>query len=242
MNIVQEIWNNVGSLQKVSSILQWVSFCLIFIGLLSGVSKYFIDQREKQLMRLVASVRDTAQAQKVQHFETTVTSLESELKSSKHIISDLEKRTVPVNLYKQLIRTASATIEVIISSKDNINTTYMDQGGYLAFTKGQDALLVVSATSCLGKQIGSDKVLYRGVFDLDATSDATRKQVLFLKDAEYLQIGFKPMPEKQQVLSGKAIVTINNSVRVEFIIPSQMMTKDFIIIPEISKYLSDFKE
>jgi len=114
MNIVQEIWNNVGSLQKVSSILQWVSFCLIFIGLLSGVSKYFIDQREKQLMRLVASVRDTAQAQKVQHFETTVTSLESELKSSKHIISDLEKRTVPVNLYKQLIRTASATIEVII--------------------------------------------------------------------------------------------------------------------------------
>ena len=242
MNIFQAIWNNIESLQKVSSILQWVSFCLIFIGLLSGVSKYFVDQREKHLAGLVVLTKDTDQSQKVQRFETTIKSLESDLQSSKHIIIDLEKRTVPVNLYKQLIRTASATVEVIISSKENVNANYMDQGGYLAFAKGQDALLVVSAITCLGKQIGSDKVLYRGVFELDATSEATRKQVIFLKDAEYLQIGFKPIPEKQQVLSGKAIVTINNNVRVEFTIPPQMMTKDFIVIPEINKYLNDFKE
>ena len=158
------------------------------------------------------------------------------------MISDLEKRTIPVNLYKQLIRTASATVEIVISSKENVNSNYMDRGGYLAFAKGQGVLMVVSATTCLGKQLGGDKVLYRGVFDLDATSDATQQPVIFLKQAEYVQIGFKPMPEKQNVLSGKAIVTINNAVRLEFTVPPQTMTKDFIIVPEIQKYMVDFKE
>ena len=201
MSIFQEMWNNIESLHKLSSILQWVSFALIFLGLVSGVSKFFVDQREKHLSKLAQALKESAQVEHVQQFETTIKSLESELSSSKKEIADLEKRTVPVNLYKQLIRTAAATVEVIIKSNENVNANYMDQGGYLAFARGQDALLVVSATSCLGKQLGGDKVIYRGVFNLDATSEATQKPVLFLKDAEYVQIGFKPMPEKKDILS-----------------------------------------
>lgn len=242
MSIIQEIWNNIESLHKLSGALQWVAFALIFLGLLSGVSKYFVDQREKQLSRLAQSARDSLQVEQVQKFETTIKSLETDLSTSKKEIVDLGKRTVPVNLYKQLIRTATATVEVIISSNENVNSNFMDRGGYLAFAKSQEVLLVVSSTSCVGKQIGGDRVLYRGVFNLDATSDATQKPVLFLKEAEYVQIGFAPMPEKKQVLSGKAIVTINNAVRVELTVPPQLMTKDFVIVPEVGRYLTDFKE
>ena len=118
----------------------------------------------------------------------------------------------------------------------------MDRGGYLAFVKGQNALLVVSSTSCFGRQIGNDRVLYRGVFELDTTSDATQKPVLFLKDAEFVQISFAPMPENMQVVDGKAIFTVNNTVRVELQIPNQKMSKNFIIVPDIRKALQDFKE
>ena len=50
MDTLQNIWNNIDSLHKLSSILQWISFLLIFFGLLSGISKYFVDQREKHLL------------------------------------------------------------------------------------------------------------------------------------------------------------------------------------------------
>jgi hypothetical protein len=118
----------------------------------------------------------------------------------------------------------------------------MDQGGYLAFGKGQDAIFLVSATTSTGNQIGEARVRYRGVFNLDATSDVTQKPVLFLKEAQYAQIGFAAMAEKMEVLGGKAIVTINSAIRVEFPVPQQKMPKNFITVPDIQKYLTDFKE
>lgn len=175
MSILQEIWNSIDSLQRASGILQWVSFSLIFVGLLSGVSKYYVDQREKFLSKEFTLAKDSVQTEQVLQFHTTIKSLESELSSSKSVISDLEKRTVPVNVYKQLIRTVTATVEVIINSNEDVNSNFMDQGGYLAFAKGQDALLVVAATTCIGKQLGGNKVIYRGVFNLDAASVLCRK-------------------------------------------------------------------
>jgi len=209
---------------------------------LSGVSKYFVDQREKHLSKLAQQSKDSLQGQRVQQFETTIKSLETELSTSKKEIVELGKRTVPVNVYKQLIRTATASVEVIIQSNDDLDNNYMDSGGYLAFLKGQDLLLAATSTNCTGKQIGNGRVRYKGVFNLDAASEATQKPVLFLKESEYVQIGFAPMPEKMIVLAGKAIVTINNAVRLELDVPPQKMAKDFIIIPDIQKYLNDFKE
>lgn len=242
MEVLQNLWNNPDGLHRLSGILQWVSFALIFFGLISGVSKYFVDQQEKYLSKLAQAAKDSAQAEKTQKFEHTVKSLETELSASKEEIAELEKKTVPVNPYRQPIRTASATVEVIIQSSDDINTQFLDRGGYLAFAKGQEVLMVVSATTCFARQIGNNRVLYRGVFELDATSEATQKPILFLKQAKCVQLGFAPMPEKMKVLGGKAICTLNNVVRVELSIPSQQMQKDFIIVPDIRAALSDFKE
>lgn len=242
MDMIQNLWNSIGALHKASSIFQWVSFILIFLGLLSGIAKYFVDQQEKHLTKLSQDAKETTQVKREEEFGQTIKSLESELSERKKDITELEKKTVPVNPYRQLIRTATATVEVTIKSDQQINTQFLDRGGYMAFGKGTTALLLMSSTTCFARQTGNGQVVYRGVFQLDATSEATQRPILFLKEADYVQIGFKPMPESMEVLGGKAICTLNNTVRVELPIPSQKMQKDIIMILNIQPTLSDFKE
>ena len=238
---MNNIWSNIESVHRISAFLTWVSFFLIFLGLIFGIGKYFTDQREKSLKAIADSIKDSAQQEVVKNFEQKVKTLDDELGNSKTEIKDLKDRTVPVNPYLQLIRVATATVEVTIQSAENISTQYMDQGGYLAFCKGQEALMVVTSTTCSAIQIGNNQIVYRGVFDLDVTSDVTTKQVKFLKESEYIQINFAPIAEDMNVIKGKAICTINNSVRVEFEIPVQKMIKKLILIRNISNAFATFK-
>jgi hypothetical protein len=240
MNIFGGLWNSAESLHNLSGILQWVSFALIFVGLGSQVSKYFVDQREKELSALTQASRDSSQAIRVEGFEATIDSLKSDLTDSRRTIGELEKRTVPVDIYKQMIRTASATVEVLVHSAEKVNTTFMDRGGFLAFGKGSDALLIVSATTSTARTVSEGTVAYRGVFDLDVTSDATKHPVSYLRMADYVQIGFKMIAEGSEVTGGRVIITINNAVRMEDVIPPQLMFKDVIKIPDVTKIFKDF--
>ena len=238
---MNNIWNNIESVHRISAFLTWGSFFLIFLGLIFGIGKYFTDQREKSLKAFTDSISYSAQLQVVKNFEQKVKSLDDELVNSKTEIKDLKDRTVPVNPYLQLIRVATATIEVTIQSAENINTQYLDQGGYLAFCEGQEALMVVTSTTCKAIQIGNNQIVYRGVFDLDVTSDVTTKQVKFLKESEYIQISFAPITKEMNVLKGKAICTINNSVRIEFEIPAQKISQKLILIRNIAPAFAAFK-
>jgi hypothetical protein len=242
MDIMNNFWNNIEGVHKLGAILQWLAFASIFLGLVLGILKYFADQREKYLLKTAQAIKETEQNQLVKGFETKVKSLGDDLSKSKEEVDSLKKKTGELNPYKQLIRTATSTVEVTVESNENINTQYMDKGGYLAICKGQDALLVTSATSCFARQLGNNQVLYRGVFELNVTSDVTQKPVSFLKTAEYIQIWFVPMAEKSMVLNGKAICTINNNVRLEFYIPPQKMSKELIIIPNIAASFVKFNE
>lgn len=142
---------------------------------------------------------------------------------------------------RQTIKAATATVVVTIASSDPVNSHFMDSGGYLAFVKGQSPLMVVTSLDCFGIQQGGDRVLYRGVFTLDATSPVVGKAIVMLKEAEYLQTGFKPMKPNQRVVGGRAIVTVNDSVRWEFEVPAQEMTADFILIRDIGSALANPK-
>ena len=141
------------------------------------------------------------------------------------------------NPYKQLIRTVTATVEVYVDSKENGKGHILDKGGYLIFAKGKEALLITSASESYEKQIDENTILYRGIFNMDASSDVTQQKVHFLKQAEYIQIGFSRL-KKMQIKDGKAIVIINSNIRCEFIIPSQHMNNNFIIIPNIQRNLN----
>jgi len=142
--------------------------------------------------------------------------------------------------YKQKIRTATATVEVTILSEEKIYTNYMDSGGYITFKKNNQTLLTMSSTKCTAKQTGEGKVIYSAIFNMHAKDKAVGKPVYFIKDSDYIQIEFVPMPEKSKVLSGEAICTFNNDVRIEITILPQETKEKKISVSDLKDIFSEF--
>ncbi len=153
-------------------------------------------------------------------------------------ISKAEERINALEATQETIATATATVEVVIATPEQINTTYADSGGYLMFMKNSQMLMGVAATTCRATPFAKDQVVFHGVFMLDATSDIVGKPTSTLKSADHLQIGFVPMKPKQHVIQGRAIVILNNAVRLEFAIPAQDMASNFILVQNIAPALS----
>lgn len=134
------------------------------------------------------------------------------------------------------ISAATATVEVSIESEEEINTTYMGSGGYLAFGKGTKTLLATSSRQCTARQTGNREIIYRAVFTMDAADSAVGRPVSFLKESEYLQIEFKPIPANSKVLGGRVICIINSSLSFEFPIPAQTTRENKIFIRDIEEF------
>lgn len=140
------------------------------------------------------------------------------------------------------IKTVTATVEVTIESPENVNSHFMDSGGYLAFVKGEDLILGPSAHECTGKKIGNNEVQYRGIFNLDVNDPAFNKPVRYLRAADYIQINFSPMPKESKVLGGRAICIINGSIELNILIPPQETKDGNILIRDIRNIFSNFPE
>jgi hypothetical protein len=151
------------------------------------------------------------------------------------------KRLEAVAPYRQPIRTATSTVEVIILSNENVNSTFMDSGGYIAFGKREKPLIIMSSNQCIGKQTGKGKVIYRGVFNMDATDSAVGKPLYFLKEAEFAQVCFFPMPKESKVIEGKAICTFNSIVQIEITIPLQETKEGLIFAHNLESAFSEFR-
>ena len=67
--------------------------------------------------------------------------------------------------YRQPINSASATVELIVASDEQIDAHYMDRGGYLILAKDQEKLFEVYSDDSWAKQMGKGRVLYRGIFN-----------------------------------------------------------------------------
>ncbi len=150
----------------------------------------------------------------------------------------LSEETAP---YRQPIRSVSATVEVFVESAAEISTNYVTQGGLLAFGIASTPFLVTSSSQCTGIQQGDNRVLYRGIFQMDATDQAVGQSVYKLQESEYIQIQFQPIPSDAHVLGGLAVVTINSAVRLEFTIPDQVIEDGRILIRDLALAFSDFR-
>jgi hypothetical protein len=165
----------------------------------------------------------------------------------KYVVDRREKaltaiaQAAQLNPHNKPIHTGTATVEITIASADQINTQYMDSGGYLAFGKGQEAMMLLAAGNCFARQNGKNEVLWKGVFTLDATDKSVGKAVNSLRVADYVQIGFRPMKQKSQVKGGTAIVTLNSAVRLVFPIPPQQMLGDNIMVQNIHPILDQLQ-
>ena len=240
LDFIINLWRSADSLRTLSIYLQWFSISLVFIGGTLQVAKLVVDHREKEIITSLQKEREKSQAEIEAHLTQKVTLLESDLAKRQSEISELHKKTEFVDPFKQPLRTGTATVEVVISSNDNLDSHFMDRGGYIAFGKGSQALLVMSSIDCFGKQIGNGQVLYRGIFNLDATDKSIGKPIAHLTEADYAQIGFSPMAEKSTIIRGSVICTFNSAVRIETAVPAQQMQKDFIIVPNIKKAFAEY--
>ena len=146
-----------------------------------------------------------------------------------------------LNPAAQPIRTGTVTIDLVVESAENINADYMDRGGYFAFCRGQDALMILAATESRARQTGNGEVAWRGIFNLDVTHQSVGRPVRFLRDAEYAQIGFANLAAKSHIRRGLAVVTINSAVRLEIPIPEQQMVDDKILVQGIAQYLEGLR-
>lgn len=169
------------------------------------------------------------------------------LQVGKYVVDRREKSLSAIAQAEQLspynkpIHTATATVELVVESAEQIHTHYMDRGGYLAFAKGQEALALMTSLDCFVRPAGKNELAWKGIFNLDAAHEAIGKPVNFLRTAEYIQIGFNPMKPKSRVKHGTAIVTINSAIRLTVDIPAQQMPGDFILVPITQSVLDQFK-
>jgi hypothetical protein len=240
MEFLTNFWRNAESLRTVSTYLQWFAILLVFLGGSLQLAKFVVDRRETKLVSIAQSQRERQQVERESQLVGKVTTLENDLSKRQSEIEDLKKKTEFVDPFKQPIRTGTATVDVVVRSSDTLNNHFMDQGGYIAFGKGNDALLLMSSIDCFAKQTGNNQVLYRGIFNLDAADKSIGKPISYLTSADYAQIGFKPMPEKSEILRGTAICTFNSTVRIELVVPPQRIPKDFIKVPDVKNAFSEY--
>jgi len=169
------------------------------------------------------------------------------LQVGKYLIDKRERQLAAIAQAEQLnpaaqpIRTGTVTIEVVAQSTDQINATFMDRGGYVAFGNGNDALLVLSGTESRAAQDGQGEVVWRGVFEMDVSDPSVGKPVRYLLGAEYLQINFAKLPQGTRIKRGIAVVTINSAVRLEIPVPEQQMSDDRIFVRGLQPFLESLK-
>ncbi len=163
----------------------------------------------------------------------------SEQEALRKFAQELEDLKNYVNPLKKPIAFATAEVEVKIKSDEQVNTRYMGRGGYLAFVKNRQIVLITSHDESTARQNGKGEVVYMGNFNIQTERSINiGKPVETLQASDIIQIKFLKIPEGSEVVGGKATVIINGDMRFEFEISPQQM-KDVIIIRNIKdKFLT----
>jgi prefoldin subunit 5 len=163
----------------------------------------------------------------------------SEQEALKQLADEVQELRKDIDPLKKAISYAVANVEVIIKSEEQVDTTYVADGGLLAFAKDKQSLLLVSDTKSSARQNGKGEVLYKGNFQIQSKYSEIGKPVESLRESDLIQIQFNKIPENSTVLGGKASVIVNGDLRFDFEVPSQQMDGNKIIIREIkSKFLT----
>ena len=181
------------------------------------------------------------QTAEIQRLETQLTpfktiALEKYTGSEQDRMKKLAERIQELeNPLKKTIASATANVEVIIKSDEEVNTIYMVDGGALCFVKDRQPLLLTSGTQSKAKQTGKGEIIYKGVFHMQPDHPSAGKPIEFLQASNLIQIVFVKIPEKSQVMGGKASVVINGDTRFEYEILPQQMRGNYIFIQNIKK-------
>lgn len=238
------MWDNISNLISMASIIQWISIVMILLGGILQIGKLFVDRRIDHLKETDQQRKEIVRRKTEESLNDQIHTLNSNLNERKSEIEDIKKKTEFVDPYTQPIQTASATVfviaksNVIFKSDEAPYTWHRDEGVYLAFVKGVNEMILLSAQECRSSFISSDRVKYEGVLSLDANHSSIGKKLTFLKEAEYLRIQFLPIVKDYDVIEGKVVCVFNGNARIEFNIPMQSSKDKLIFVRNISGNLN----
>jgi hypothetical protein len=76
---------------------------------------------------------------------------------------------------------------------------------------------------------------------MDANDAAAGQTVSALRNSDFLQISFVPMQKHAHVLQGTAVLTINSTVRLDFVVPEQNAQEGRTFVRDVEGPLSQLK-
>jgi len=144
-----------------------------------------------------------------------------------------------LNPVSQVIRTATAVVELHEASNELRNNHFMDSGAALGFAQGNVALMVLRSLDSFALQQGNNDVLWRATLNLDFADAAVGKPMRSLKNTDHIELIFGQLKEGATVKSGRITVTINSAVQIQADIPPQTVAPQQLIIIQ---RLDDIKE
>ena len=143
------------------------------------------------------------------------------------------------NPYKQLLATGTADVQWTAQSNSNSIASLLL--GYITLEKGRKVFLKMDSVGLTeSERIGNDQKSYKTLFELDNMDNSIGKPIHNLSQADFTRIYLEHLnnmiPHKSKITGGLVIFTLNSSVRIEIPIPSQIIDRNEIVIPEIGKY------
>jgi hypothetical protein len=184
----------------------------------------------------VAAVRTTASW--LQWLAIILVFLGGILQAAKIVVDRRERALTAIEQHpnNQPIRSGSATVELIEVSTRAANAHFMDSGAYIAFGRQNDAMLVMRSLDSFANQNGQGEIRWRSVLTLDASDSAIGHPIRFLRDAEFLQIGFGQLPANSEIKNGSVVLTLNGVVRLEIAVPAQLMDNDRVFVGDLEAF------
>lgn len=150
-------------------------------------------------------------------------------------------RHLAPSLLKKPINTCEVTVEIRLESEDQQNSHFIDSGGYLAFGRGDQSVLMAVAPDSWGRPVASNQYLSRGLFKMDVTDSGAGKPVEMLRQAEYIQIEFHRLPKDYTLIDGKALCIINSDLRLEIPVPAQKAVDGKVYVRDLKSFRAKLK-
>jgi hypothetical protein len=146
------------------------------------------------------------------------------------------------NPYKQFLRTGTADVDIIINSKNSINTsrveTWGDWGPLALGKDGQMCLFMdLSLPSIRIEQIDNNQVRYKGTLILNTRDESVNRPISDLSEADCILIRFDNALTDSNVVSGDVVFNFNGgSVQTKIPIPFQQIKNETILVEDIRRY------
>jgi hypothetical protein len=140
----------------------------------------------------------------------------------------------------QPIRTATAVIEMVLPSteashkkllKTDVNVRDLGCPSLISLVRDTGTLLTLSTEDCFVRKEKTGHVVYWAVVNMDPAEAASEKPVAWLANADSVRVSIYTIPANSRISGGKAVLTVNNSVRFDIPIIPQVLAGDTASAP-----------